>query len=241
MTLDLVALCFDARDPARLAHFWGELLGWDEAEDSQLVPDDDTGFRLRFRPSRAEKRVPNQMHLDLTSASPGEQERTVARAVDLGARHLDVGQRPEETTSCSPTRRATSSACSRPATPSSPTAASSGPSRATGPGGRLLLERGAGLAAGLGPGPGDGGPLAARGPEDHPGRPTGGAETGAEPAALRGLEPTPRRPCRRGRATGLARRDHARRRHERPRTDRAGRSRRQRVLPRPGRRRTPAR
>ena len=96
MTLDLVALCFDARDPARLVRFWGELLGWDEAEGSQLVPDDDTGFRLRFRPSQSEKRAPNQMHFDLTSTSPGEQERTVARAVDLGARHIDVGQRAEE-------------------------------------------------------------------------------------------------------------------------------------------------
>jgi hypothetical protein len=33
---------------------------------------------------------------DLTSASLADQQRTVARALDLGAGHVDVGQRPEE-------------------------------------------------------------------------------------------------------------------------------------------------
>ena len=36
------------------------------------------------------------MHFDLTSASLEEQEQTVARALGLGARHIDVGQLPEE-------------------------------------------------------------------------------------------------------------------------------------------------
>lgn len=36
------------------------------------------------------------MHLHLTSTEGRAQEQLVARALDLGARHLDVGQRPEE-------------------------------------------------------------------------------------------------------------------------------------------------
>jgi len=29
MTCDLVALCFDASDPLRLARFWAGVLGWE--------------------------------------------------------------------------------------------------------------------------------------------------------------------------------------------------------------------
>ncbi len=39
---------------------------------------------------------PNRVHLHLTSASHGDQHRTVATALRLGASHLDVGQLPEE-------------------------------------------------------------------------------------------------------------------------------------------------
>lgn len=100
MTSQLVALTIAANDPAALACFWAGLLGWTETEDRRggvaLLPTDDTGFRIRFTPTAARKSVPNQMHLDLTSGSAEEQQRTVARALELGARHIDVGQRPEE-------------------------------------------------------------------------------------------------------------------------------------------------
>jgi hypothetical protein len=36
------------------------------------------------------------MHFDLTSTALEDQEQTVARSLGLGARHIDVGQRPEE-------------------------------------------------------------------------------------------------------------------------------------------------
>ena len=36
------------------------------------------------------------MHFDLTSTSLEDQQQTVARALELGGRHIDVGQRPEE-------------------------------------------------------------------------------------------------------------------------------------------------
>jgi predicted enzyme related to lactoylglutathione lyase len=100
MTCRLFALSFDASDPLRLARFWSAFLGWETAGDPDdgvaLVPDDDTGFRLRFLASRESKVVPNQMHFDLTSSSLEDQQQKVARALELGARHIDVGQRPEE-------------------------------------------------------------------------------------------------------------------------------------------------
>jgi predicted enzyme related to lactoylglutathione lyase len=100
MTCQLFALCFDASRPLRLARFWSGLLGWETTDDPRdgitLLPGDDTGFRMRFLPSQERKVGQNRMHFDLTSTSLKDQQRTVARALALGARHIDVGQRPEE-------------------------------------------------------------------------------------------------------------------------------------------------
>ncbi|MDX3068711.1 VOC family protein [Streptomyces sp. ND04-05B] len=100
MTSHLHALCFDAHDPAGLARFWAGVLGCATTDDPYgavaLAPADEKGFRLRFLPSREEKTVPNQMHFDLTSRSPEDQRQVVARALDLGGRHIDIGQLPEE-------------------------------------------------------------------------------------------------------------------------------------------------
>ena len=86
MSSHLFGLCFDANDPPGLARFWSGVLDWEMSEDPaegiRLLPSDDTGFRLRF--------------FDLTSTSPEDQQQTVARSLGLGARHIDVGQRPEE-------------------------------------------------------------------------------------------------------------------------------------------------
>jgi len=100
MTCDLVALCFDANDPWRLAQFWAGVLGGTVADDPRdgiaLWPAEDTGFRLRFRPTREPKVSPNHLHFDLTSTSLENQQETVARSLALGARHIDIGQRAEE-------------------------------------------------------------------------------------------------------------------------------------------------
>ncbi|MFI1093236.1 VOC family protein [Streptomyces sp. NPDC020917] len=100
MTSDLLALCFDANDHARVAGFWAGFLGWETVEDPRgglaLLPADDTGFRLRFVPSQEPKIRQNQIHFDLTSQSPEEQQQSVERALALGGRHIDVGQKPEE-------------------------------------------------------------------------------------------------------------------------------------------------
>jgi predicted enzyme related to lactoylglutathione lyase len=100
MTCQLHALCFDAQDPARLARFWAGVLGWEAADEPlggvALLPADDTGFGLRFQPGQHPKTGLNPMHFDLTSTSRADQQRTVTRALELGGRHIDVGQRPEE-------------------------------------------------------------------------------------------------------------------------------------------------
>jgi catechol 2,3-dioxygenase-like lactoylglutathione lyase family enzyme len=96
----LIALCFDANDPVRLARFWGGVLGREMTGDLggglALPPADDTGFPIRFLPSPEQKAGPNQVHVDLTSTSLADQQHTVARSLAPGARHIDVGQRPEE-------------------------------------------------------------------------------------------------------------------------------------------------
>ena len=48
-------------------------------------------------PAREQKTgLLNPMHFDLTSTSLDNQQETVTRSLGLGARHFDVGQRPEE-------------------------------------------------------------------------------------------------------------------------------------------------
>ena len=89
----LHALVFVALDPVGLARFWAGVLGRRVTDDGlTLLPGDGTGFRIRFRPTQEPKTQPNQMHFDLTSSSVEDQQRTVARALALGARHLDIGQ-----------------------------------------------------------------------------------------------------------------------------------------------------
>jgi hypothetical protein len=88
------------RPTGGLARFWGGLLGWEIADDTRdsiaPMPGDDNAFRFRFRPTQAEESSPYERHLHLTSTSLGDRRQTVDRSLVLGARHIDVGQRPEE-------------------------------------------------------------------------------------------------------------------------------------------------
>ncbi|MGB2569934.1 VOC family protein [Micromonospora citrea] len=99
MSSRMLTVTFDAHDPARLARFWAGMLGREVVDETgaALVPGDDAQLGLRFVPGRAEQVGPaRRLHLHLTSASPDDQQDTVARALGLGGGHLDVGQRPEE-------------------------------------------------------------------------------------------------------------------------------------------------
>ncbi|BCJ48057.1 hypothetical protein GCM10010168_24170 [Actinoplanes ianthinogenes] len=99
MACRLFAVCFEAHQPVRLAQFWACLLGRDVVADAggALLPGGDTQPCLRFVASRARRTGQDRrLHLHLTSSGPADQRDAVAKALRLGARHLDVGQRPEE-------------------------------------------------------------------------------------------------------------------------------------------------
>lgn len=98
MSSTLVAVDLDAHDPAALAQFWGTLLDRpvDERAGGLLLAGGETQVGLRFVASATEKVGPNRIHLHLTSTDEDDMRRVVQDALGLGARHLDVGQLPEE-------------------------------------------------------------------------------------------------------------------------------------------------
>lgn len=94
----LSALTFDAPDPASVATFWARILDRPIVDNGTgvLLPGSTTQVGLRFLPGEERTAGPNRVHLHLTSASHADQQSTVSAALALGARHLDVGQTPEE-------------------------------------------------------------------------------------------------------------------------------------------------
>jgi predicted enzyme related to lactoylglutathione lyase len=96
----LVDLCFDAFDPLGLARFWAAALRWEVAAETDdeigLVPTDGTRFGIVFEPVAEPKRGANRLHLDLTTTSVDDQQETVAGLLELGGRHIDIGQSPDE-------------------------------------------------------------------------------------------------------------------------------------------------
>lgn len=100
MTSRIVALCFAASDPPRLARFWAEALRWQVADEAQdvisLVPTDGTRFGIEFVcVPHAPKAGKNRIHIDLTTASLDDQTATVNGLLLRGARHVDIGQGPD--------------------------------------------------------------------------------------------------------------------------------------------------
>jgi Glyoxalase-like domain len=100
MTSRLDALCFDANDPLHLARFWSAALRWNVNDKDQdvieLVPTDGTRFRMRFLPVPGEKVGANRIHLDVTTTSLDDQRETVEQLIELGGRHVDIGQSPDD-------------------------------------------------------------------------------------------------------------------------------------------------
>ena len=94
MVVRLHALTVLASDPEVLASFWGDLLGW-ERSGLDLLPDADAPMRLSFEAADLPRARLNQIHVHLTSHT-ASQEANVARALELGGTHLDVGQLPVE-------------------------------------------------------------------------------------------------------------------------------------------------
>jgi predicted enzyme related to lactoylglutathione lyase len=103
MTIRIQCLCIDTTDPARLAAFWAETLGWRKthAEDDEVVLEPPSGSRedgvvpdLLFLRVPERKAGKNRLHIDLR---PEDQAAEVARLEALGASRADVGQGPEST------------------------------------------------------------------------------------------------------------------------------------------------
>lgn len=98
MGSSLLAVTFEVLHPTQVAHFWAHMLSRnvDETSEGAFLPGDAAQLGLRFAPSRTERAGRNRAHIHLTSTSDADQQHVVKTALGLGARHLDVGQRPEE-------------------------------------------------------------------------------------------------------------------------------------------------
>ena len=84
----------DAQDPARLARWWAEALGYvivnEMPDEVEIRRTRDELPGLLFTPVPDVKAGKNRLHIDLR---PDDQESEVERLVDMGARPVDVGQR----------------------------------------------------------------------------------------------------------------------------------------------------
>jgi hypothetical protein len=98
VALRFEAVTFEVADAPAVAEFWAELLEREVLTESggALVAGDETQIGLRFVTSDIEQVGPRRLHLHLTSSSLEDQQRTVETALRLGARHLDMGQAPED-------------------------------------------------------------------------------------------------------------------------------------------------
>lgn len=89
-------LVVDARDPARLARWWAEALGYqityEEPDEVEIRRSAHELPGVVFVPISESKTVKNRLHIDLR---PADQEAEVERLVNMGARHVDIGQGEE--------------------------------------------------------------------------------------------------------------------------------------------------
>ena len=98
MGLRVQNISFDSANPAVLARFWSEALGWRVTyeEDDEVVleppagsPEEGVVPDILFLPVPEGKVMKNRVHLDLR---PADQALEVARLEALGAQRVDVGQ-----------------------------------------------------------------------------------------------------------------------------------------------------
>ncbi len=98
MAVRFYTLVIDSRNPATLARWWADVLGWRvvfEAPDEVAVARDEDSYPgLVFVPVPEPKTAKNRLHIDL---APDDRDTEVERLLGLGARRADVGQRDEAT------------------------------------------------------------------------------------------------------------------------------------------------
>ncbi|GIJ78434.1 hypothetical protein SAMN05443287_109161 [Micromonospora phaseoli] len=99
MTSVWESLTVDARDPGRLARWWAEALGYqvvdERPEEVEIRQGVDRLPGIVFVAVSGGKQGKNRLHLDLR---PADREAEVERLVDMGARHVDVGQNGDDWT-----------------------------------------------------------------------------------------------------------------------------------------------
>jgi catechol 2,3-dioxygenase-like lactoylglutathione lyase family enzyme len=94
MPVRIAQVAIDASNPATLADFWCQVLGWevvDEEDDVVCIGPSDGGPGIDFVPVPEAKIIKNRLHLDLR-ADGSTQDQEVTRLLALGARPADVGQ-----------------------------------------------------------------------------------------------------------------------------------------------------
>jgi predicted enzyme related to lactoylglutathione lyase len=83
----------DAIDPARLARWWAEVLDYrllsEDGTEAVIGAAPDAYPQLVFNLVAEPKDGKNRLHVDLR---PDDREAEVERLVDMGARHVDIGQ-----------------------------------------------------------------------------------------------------------------------------------------------------
>jgi predicted enzyme related to lactoylglutathione lyase len=94
--LPVLIAVIDATDPPRLARWWAEALGYqityEKPDEVEIRREPDQLPGLIFVPVPEAKSGKNRLHIDLR---PDDQDAEVERLVDMGARHVDVGQPPD--------------------------------------------------------------------------------------------------------------------------------------------------
>jgi predicted enzyme related to lactoylglutathione lyase len=89
----------DAQDPQRLGRFWEALLRTETLTDepsnyeTRLVVPDGPALDLCFEVVPEPPQPNPRLHLEVYGGAADDQARVVERALALGARHLDIGQR----------------------------------------------------------------------------------------------------------------------------------------------------
>jgi hypothetical protein len=88
-------LTIDSTDPATLARWWSEVLGYnvtDDADDAvEIAGPQGSGPTIVFARVPEKKMIKNRLHIDLSPTDRNQGEE-LERLLGLGARRADVGQ-----------------------------------------------------------------------------------------------------------------------------------------------------